>query len=67
MQGIGESGEILGLFGYFFAGGTPTYFGLGRGPITPPGPAMVRKDLNSNKTKQAESGAMPDTIMHKIL
>ena len=29
-------------------------FDLGRGPITPPGPAMVRtdrNDLNSNKTK----------------
>ena len=30
----------------------PPSFGLGRGPITPPGPTMVRmdrKDLNSNK------------------
>ena len=32
----------------------PPWFGLGRGPTTPPDPAMVRtdqKDLNSNKTK----------------
>ena len=39
----------LGLFGYF-SGGSATYFGLGRGPVTPP--AMVRtdrKDLKSNK------------------
>ena len=46
---------ILGLFGYFVIGdGSPILFGLGRGPITPPGPAMVwldRKDLNSSKTK----------------
>ena len=38
--------------------GCPPYFGLGRGPITPPGPAMLRanrKDLNSNKTKQEKS------------
>ena len=30
-------------------GDSPTYFGLGSGPITPPGPEMVlmdRKDLN---------------------
>ena len=43
---------LFGLFGYFFTGGSPTCFGLGRGPITPPGPAVVRmdrKDLNSNK------------------
>ena len=42
-------------FGYFFSGVSPPLFGLERGPITPPGPAMVltdRKDLNSNKTKQ---------------
>ena len=33
----------------------PPYFGLGRGPITPPNPAMVRmdrKDLNLNKTNK---------------
>ena len=43
---------ILGLFGFFFTGGSPTNFGLGRGPITPPDPAIVRtdrKDLDSNK------------------
>ena len=43
------------FFGYFVPGGSPTFFGLGRGPITPPDPAMVRtdrKDLDSNKTKQ---------------
>ena len=31
-------------------GGSPTYFGFARGPITPPGPAMARpgrKELNS--------------------
>ena len=46
---------IFGLFGYFVFGGSPTLFGLGRGPTTPPDPAMVRmdrKDLNSNKTKK---------------
>ena len=45
----------LGLFGYFVLGGSPTLFGLERGPITPPDPAMFRKDrkdLNSNKTNK---------------
>ena len=45
----------FGLFGYFVPGGSPTCFDLGRGPITLPGPAMVRmgrRDLNSDKTKQ---------------
>ena len=49
------SQPVLGLFGYSFTGGSPTYFGLGSGPITSPGPAMVRtnlKDLNSNKTNK---------------
>ena len=48
-------GYFISLFGYFVLGGSPTSFGLGRGPITPPNPAMVRtdrKDLNSNKTKK---------------
>ena len=38
-----------------FPGSPPIYFGLGKGPITPPDPAMVRtdrKDLHSNKTKK---------------
>ena len=42
---------ILATFLWWFA---HLYFGPGRGPITPPGPAMVRldqKDLNS-KTKK---------------
>ena len=50
-----KSVPYLGLLGYFVPGGSPTCFGLGRGPIAPPGSAMVRtdrKDLNSNKTKQ---------------
>ena len=49
---------ILDLFGYFFFGWFDRLcFGLGRGPITSPGPAIVlmdRKDLNSNKTKQKD-------------
>ena len=39
----------------FSTGGSPTCFGLVRGPITPPDPAMVRtdwKDLNSNKKNE---------------
>ena len=43
-------------FWLVFTGGSPTLFGLGRGPITPLGPAMVRmdrKDLNSNKQKMS--------------
>ena len=43
----------LGLFDYFVPGGT--YFDLGRSPITPPGPAMVRtgrRDLNLKQKKQ---------------
>ena len=50
------SPNILGLFwllcSRWFA---HLCFGLGRGPITSPGPAMVRtdrKDLNSNRTKK---------------
>ena len=46
----------LGLFGYFFSGDSSTLFSLGRGPITPPGPAMVRtdlKDLNLNKKEMS--------------
>ena len=46
--------NILGFFGYFVLGAPPTGFGIWRGPVTPPGPAVVRmdrKDLNSNKTK----------------
>ena len=46
--------RLLGLFGYFFhLWFAHLYFGLGRGPITHPCPAMVlmdRKDQNSNKT-----------------
>ena len=42
--------NTLGLFDYFYPGGSPTFvLALGGGPITPPGPAMVltdRKDLN---------------------
>ena len=44
-------------FWLVFTGGSPTLFGLGRGPITPLGPAMVRmdrKDLNSNKQTKNE-------------
>ena len=45
---------ILGLFGYFFPGGSPTCFGLGKGPITPTGPPMVRTDRkDSIQTKQS--------------
>ena len=42
-------------------------FGLGRGPITPPGPAMVRtdlEDLNSNKTKQNIGYNVTDQTEH---
>ena len=49
--------NILGLFGYFVTGGSPTYFCLGRGPITPPDRVMIptdRKDLNSNKKNLVE-------------
>ena len=42
----------LGLFGYFAPGGSPTYFGLGRGAITPPGPAMVRTGKGSKLKKK---------------
>ena len=38
----------------------PPYFGLGKGPITPPGPAIVRMDrkyLNSKKTKKKTGAA----------
>ena len=47
----------LGLFGYYVLGGSPSLFGLGRGPITPLGPTMVRtdrKDLNSNKPNKKQ-------------
>ena len=66
----------FGLFGYFVLGGSPTLFGLGRGPITPPDPAMVRavrKDLNSNKTKNeiklysAFLASFPRWFAHLIL
>ena len=55
-----------------FTGGSPTCFGLGRGPITPPGPAMVRtdrKDLNSNKTKQnwAQNKTKPCLVMSSMI
>ena len=49
---------MFGLFGYFFTGVLSTYFGLGRGPVIPPDPAMVRtdrKDLNSNKTENKKA------------
>ena len=51
-SGTQDIEDKFGLFGYFVPGGSPTLFGLGRGPITPPDPAMVqtdRKDLNSKK------------------
>ena len=44
--------NTLGLFGYFFPVVAHLCFGLGRGPITPSGPAMAltdRKDLNLTK------------------
>ena len=53
----------ISAFCYFVPGGSPTCFGLGRGPITPPGPAMVRmgrRDLNSNKTKQTNKNISLD-------
>ena len=59
VRGSGWRNNNLSLFGYFVVGGSPTLFGLGRGPITPPDPAMVRtgrKDLNSNKTKNKSWG-----------
>ena len=42
-------------------------FGLGRGPITPPGPAMAlmdRKGLNSNKTNKKQTKPRPGTSEH---
>ena len=42
-------GLLLAAFSWWFV---HLGFGLGRGPITPPGPAMVlmdRKELNSKK------------------
>ena len=68
--------QYLTLYSAFLASFLPVVrppsFGLGRGPITPPGPAMVRtdrKDLNSNKTKNKIScynnvykrGIIPDS------
>ena len=53
---------ISAFFTNTFPGGSPTYFGLGMGPITHPGPAMVRtdrKDLNSNKTKKQNLFFLP--------
>ena len=47
----------------------PPLFGLGRGPITPLGPAMVvidRKDLNS-KTKQKQTNEITATISCQYL
>ena len=48
----GISVLIFLAFWLFFSVVRPPLFGLGRGLITPPGPAMVRmnrKDLNLNK------------------
>ena len=45
---------LIRRFWLVFHRGSPTLFGLGRGPVTPPDPAMIRmdrKDLNSNRTK----------------
>ena len=45
---------------YFSRAVRTPIFGLGRGPITPAGPAMVRtdrKDPNSSKTKQTKFNA----------
>ena len=50
-------------FWLLFPGGSPTCFGHGRGPITPPGTAMVRtygRDLNSNKTSKHWSANGPN-------
>ena len=47
--------NIPGLLAAFFLVVRPPLFGLGRSPITPPGPAMVvidRKDLNSRNKKK---------------
>ena len=47
---------ILGLLAAFFRWFTHLRFGLGRGPITPPGPAVVsmdRKDLNKIKKERS--------------
>ena len=43
-------------------------FGLGRGPITPPGPAMIitdRKDLNSTKKKKLQCSQPPKITTFK--
>ena len=45
----------------------PPSFGLGRGPFTPPGSAMVRmdrKDLNSNKTNKTKTNYVrPEEVL----
>ena len=56
---IDKGSNTLGLLAAFFSVVRPPLFGLGRGPITPPGPAMVlmdQKDLNS-KNKQTNKGS----------
>ena len=46
---------------FFFSWFAHPWFGLGRVPITPPGPAMVfvdRKDLNKKKNKKKQGSGM---------
>ena len=55
----GGHGRYSWPFGCFFLVVRPPLFGLGRGPITPPGTAMFlmdRKDLNSKTNKQTILG-----------
>ena len=63
-------GRDLGLLATFYPVVHPLYFGLGRGPITSPGPAMVpmdRKDLNSNKIKNKVWSTMRDNFLTERL
>ena len=56
-------------FGCFFLVVRPPLFGIGRGPITPPGPAMVvidRKDLNS-KTKKKTTVLQSRIHLHRSM
>ena len=59
-------GNTPGLLAVFFSVVRPPLFGLWRGPITPPDPAMVRmdrKDLNSEH-KNTIGGTKATSVPH---
>ena len=64
-KGLGPYHYILGLMGFFLWWFAHLCFGLGRGSITPPGPAMVlmnRRGLNPKRKKKTTKNIGTRTV-----